>query len=262
MEFRRRNKRLCKILVKMNILEVVATKRSGQHAIISWIIRNMTDMVLSLKNDLGVIKLEYVNNKILYWNDVNNDQDFGMKLFKESGLANNLENLVVNYEDVNNNYSFFSVDEVYRGPLNYKRFSDIDILYGKRLIILRDFYNCLASRYQQNISGEYPHSYDQRFINLWKNNAKFLLANPKMGLKFEDWLIDENKRKQILWDYFFIEERYTPDKISGRTSSFYDGKYNDRFDMINLPNDIKDLIKKDSELHYLMGALGYRYKEF
>ena len=29
----------------------------------------------------------------------------------------------------------------------------------------------------------------------------------------------------------------------------------------NIPEEIKDLIRKDNELHYLIGALGYEYKE-
>ena len=28
-----------------------------------------------------------------------------------------------------------------------------------------------------------------------------------------------------------------------------------------IPEDVKDLIRKDNELHYLIGALGYQYKE-
>jgi len=245
----------------MDVLEVIAAKRTGQHAIISWIVRNLTDKVLTLQNNLGVIKLEYVNDRLLYWNDGNNNQPFGLKLFKETGWSENLENLIINYEDVTQHYSFFSKNEIYRGSLSYDRFDDIKVKHGKRLVILRNFYNCLASRYKQNISGEHPHPYDQKFIDIWKDNAKFVINNPKQSLKYEDWLNNPQKRKEILFDFFSINERYSPEMISGRSSSFEKSNYNNRIDEVNLPQEIKDLIRNDNELHYLMGTLGYQYKE-
>ncbi len=244
----------------MKILEIIATKRTGQHAIISWIVKNLTDMNLTLKNDKGSIKMEYINDKVIYWNDTNNDQDFGMKLFQESHLYGKLQNLIVNYEDVNVNYSFFSTNEIYKGSLSYNRFENIDVEYGKRLILIRDFYNCLASRYKQRKDSIFSHDVGQNFINLWKDNAKFVIKNPKMSLKYEDWLNDDEKRKQILFDFFNIEERHTPNKINGRESSFDDKNYNKRFEEVDIPEETKELIRKDSELHYLIGKLGYDYK--
>jgi hypothetical protein len=245
----------------MNILEIIAAKRTGQHAVISWIVRNLTDMILTLQNERGNIKIEFINENVLYWNDTNNDQEYGINMFKNSHLHNKLKNLIVNYEDVNNDYSFFSKNEKYSGPLSYNRFDDIKVDYGQRLILVRDFYNCLSSRYQQHIDGIYPHPYNVKFIELWKNNATFVLKNPKFSLKFEDWLNNTEKRKQILFDYFKINERYTPKDISGRKSSFNDSDVNNRFKKIELPEKTKELIRKDNELHYLIGALGYEYKE-
>jgi hypothetical protein len=245
----------------MKILEIIATKRTGQHAIISWIVKNITDMVLTLTTDKGNIKLEYINKKILYWNDGNNDQSFGLELFKKSGWGENLENLIINYEDVNSDYSFFSKGEIYRGPLSYDRFEDIDVKHGKRIVFIRDFYNCLASRYEQMNIGIFPHTIDEIFIDLWKNNAKYVIDNPNFSLKYEDWLSDKNKRNQILFDYFKINERYSPNNITGRKSSFNDNDYNKRYENVDLPEKTKDLIRKDNELHYLIGALGYQYKE-
>lgn len=241
----------------MNILEIVAARRTGQHAIISWLVKNLTNMNLTLQNDGGAFKMEFVNEKLIFWNDANLDQEFGLNLFKGSHLYGKLENLIINYEDTKYDYSFFSLNEIYRGPLSYNRFPEINVNYGYRLLLIRNFYNCLASRYNSKTKPRI----DNIFIDIWKNNAKHVLENPKNSLKFEDWLSNTEKRKQILFDYFKITERYTPNDISGRKSSFETNDYNNRFDSTIIPDNIKQLIRKDTELHYLIGALGYEYKE-
>lgn len=240
----------------MNILEIIAARRTGQHAIISWIVRNLTDMQLRLQDEGGAFKLEYVNKKLVFWNDANCDQEFGLNLYRELGWGKGLENLIINYEDSKHNYSFFCENEIYKGPLSYFRHNDINVKNGQRLLLIRNFYNCISSRYNSKTKPRI----DEIFINTWKDNAKYAIKNPLLSLKFEDWLSNDEKRKQILYDYFRIYERVDPTQVSGRLSSFDNKNYNDRYDS-NLPENIKELIRKDTELHYLMGALGYEYKE-
>lgn len=266
MDVRRWYKRLLRIFEKMNIYEIIATKRSGHHAIIAWLVKNLTGMNLSLhhKTDdeqLKTIKTEYINDKILHWNDANNNQDFGLKLFKGSHLFGKLDNLIVNYEDVNSNYSFFYENEKFEGPLSKDRFSDIKITKTKRIVIIRDFYNCIASRYKQKKDGLFPHNTSIEFLNYWKNNANFVLNNPNNHIKYEDWMSNRKLRNDILLRYFNTYEIYGPETINGRGSSFSDKNFNNRFTQIELPEETKDLIRKDNELHYLIGALGYEYKE-
>ena len=57
-------------------------------------------------------------------------------------------------------------------------------------------------------------------------------------------------------------EVYDPKTINGRGSSFDDKNFNQRHLQIDLPEETKELISRDSELHYLIGALGYEYKKF
>lgn len=239
----------------MNILEIIAAQRTGQHAIISWIVRNLTDMVLKLGDEGGAFKLEYVNKKLVFWNDVNHEKEFGLKLFRDLKWGNGLENLIVNYEDAKHDYSFFCKNEIYKGPLSYFGHDDIDIKNGQRLLLIRDIYNCMSSRYNSKTKPRI----DQVFIDTWKDNAKFAIKNPKMTLKYEDWMSNDEKRQQILFDYFKIDERIPPSKVSGRASSFDNKNYNNRYDN-NIPEEIKDLIRKDTELHYLLGVLGYEFK--
>jgi len=50
--------------------------------------------------------------------------------------------------------------------------------------------------------------------------------------------------------------------MNGTSSSFGEHKnVLNRFDMVDLPEDVKEIIRKDNELHYLIGALGYKYRE-
>jgi hypothetical protein len=63
-------------------------------------------------------------------------------------------------------------------------------------------------------------------------------------------------------EVFNVYDRVGIDNINGTTSSFGEHKnVMNRFNMVELPEEIKDLIRKDNELHYLIGALGYEYKE-
>jgi len=50
-------------------------------------------------------------------------------------------------------------------------------------------------------------------------------------------------------------------KVKGTPSSFGDNKVIDRFSQIQISEETKDLIRKDNELHHLIGTLGYEYKE-
>ena len=50
--------------------------------------------------------------------------------------------------------------------------------------------------------------------------------------------------------------------IMQRASSSDDKNFNQRHLQIDLPEETKELISRDSELHYLIGALGYEYKKF
>lgn len=251
----------------MKVFEIIATKRSGHHAIVSWIVKNLTGKNLSLHHkdpdgNLKTIKTEYINDKIIHWNDANNNQDFGLKLFRGSHLFGKLQNLIINYEDVKSDYSFFFQNEKFLGTLSNDRFEDISITETRRFVVIRDFYNCLASRYKQKKDGLFPHNTSEEFFGIWKNNARFVLENPKHHIKYEDWLISKEKRNEFLFNHYGTYEIFDPKSIEGRHSSFDDKNFTNRIMQVQLPKETIDLIKSDSELHYLMGALGYEYKKF
>ena len=82
-------------------------------------------------------------------------------------------------------------------------------------------------------------------------------------MKFEDWLTNQEIRENFLFENFGLKDRYKLTKIQGTQSSFGDIENVDkRFEGLVIPDETLDLISKDSELHYLIGALGYEYKKF
>jgi len=61
---------------------------------------------------------------------------------------------------------------------------------------------------------------------------------------------------------FGVKEQFDNTNINGKHSSFGNSKdYLNRFDPNLIPEEIKMLIRKDNELHYLIGKLGYNYVE-
>jgi len=52
-------------------------------------------------------------------------------------------------------------------------------------------------------------------------------------------------------------------QMTGETIYYTNGltDYLNRFDPTIIPEDVKKLIREDNELHYLIGALGYTYRE-
>jgi len=54
---------------------------------------------------------------------------------------------------------------------------------------------------------------------------------------------------------------YGIEGIRGTQSSFVENKdLEKRFEQVEIPEETKEIIRKDSELHYLIGRLGYEYK--
>ncbi len=241
----------------MNLIETIALRRSGHHAVMSWYIKNL----------IGDCNYDYKltiqrNTKSVIWNDGGYNED-EINLIR--GLKFKPKNIFINYEDKNSNFSFFENDLIYKGPLRFDRFDDIEIRHSKRIIIIRDFYNNLCSRITQNKKQEFKMGVDIRFINLWKNHAKNIINNETHYIKYEDWLTNEDKRVEFLKNTFNIKEIFKKEHAKG-THSSYDGKnsvsdYLNRFDPNIIPEETKKLIREDNELHYLIGVLGYTYRK-
>lgn len=242
----------------MKLIEIVSARRSGHHAVMSWVIENLTGIRIdNWDHRLTVV----ANSGMAAINEGNTENDWVLHLLSQ--LKSPVKSVLINYEDTKVDYSLFTKSRQYQGKFNFEKILDRDVIDSHRFLVIRDFYNCISSRYHANITNHFPHTYDLGFIELWKNHARAVLNENVHYIKFEDWLISPEKRNEFMKDTFGAFDVVKDlSKVNGTTSSFNERKnVLKRSDMVNLPNDIKELIRKDSELHYLIGALGYEYKQ-
>ena len=240
-----------------DIIEVLSMRRSGHHAIMAWLAENLTGLKLhSWDYRLTVMG----SSEFFILNEANLWQKNAQQLL--NGFDNPPKTLMVNYEDSITTYSIFGPNNHYYGKMNLRSVWGIEPKNSSRFLIIRNFYNLISSRYHANISSHYGHTYDKEFIELWKENARAVLNNSIPYIKFEDWLTSKEIRNQFLIDNFSVCERISTENIKGTGSSFKESKnVLDRHKMVDLPDSVKEMIKKDDELNYLIGALGYEYKK-
>lgn len=241
----------------MNLIETIALRRSGHHAVMSWFVKNL---IGSYDHSFNVTVQR--DTKSVVWNDVGYTEK-EIELIR--GLKELPKNIFINYEDKRSNFTFFEKDLIYKGPYRLDRFDDILVENSKRILIIRDFFNNLCSRITINKKQEFIMGTEKGFIEGWKNHAKSILNDEVHYIKYEDWLTCGECRVKFLKDTFGIKERVKKESANG-TNSSYDSTntthdYLNRFDPNIIPEEIKELIRKDNELHYLIGALGYEYKK-
>lgn len=240
----------------MELIEINAVKRSGHHAFMSWIIKNIYGL-----NVEYIHKLIFVADTGLWvWNDASRYQDLGTNLLKHHLMIKPPKSIMVNYEDEDSNYSLFHTSNYYHGSKNFDRF--IEVSKSKRFYIIRDFYNNLASRFNHENKHLHTNDYGMKYINRWKDIAKMCLSNPNSSIKYEDLVTNTSKCYDFLQHNFDIVQKFNLQDV-GKTKSSFENSYNtlDRFDVKMLPKETISLIKDDNELHYYIGALKYDYRE-
>lgn len=245
----------------MKIIEVFGLSRSGHHAIINWILKNLCGFESEMK-----WKLDLLNGMgVVYINEANLDIEMTFKYIQDH--YKNTKYLVLSYENCEQNYTILNEKKLYDSPTCVYLPVEVNIEQVYRITVLRDFYNNLASRLKVNKENKVKYrdgtifqwDVEEKFISLWKSYARNSLNGTNNFIKFEDWYLDNEIRKKFLKETLGINQLYD-NKVKGTHSSFGDDKYLDRFDVKEVPNKTKKLIEEDSELHYLIGALRYEYK--
>lgn len=244
----------------MKIFEIFGLSRSGHHAMVNWVIKNM----ISIESEM-MWKLEFMQDGLIYINEANLDTDMTLKYIKDH--KENMRTLVLSYENCDLNYSILNKNTTYTSPLSIN-LEDVKHFHkNHRIIFIRDFYDNLASRIKSNENnlakdreGNFV-AWDigTNFIESWKESARYIVQNKCLWLKFEDWLTDKKIRDRFMYNIIGHGELYD-NKVKGTISSFGDKNVIDRFSQIEIPENVKKLIKQDSELHYLIGKLNYNYK--
>jgi hypothetical protein len=206
---------------------IYGLSRSGNHAIIFWMIHNLVDEVQDIGHEIYIDKdrkLCYINNTGLYH-----------RILKNNFPYDSFEYAIKSYED-----RHFQTDTT--------------------IIILRDFLNLLCSRYQKynrnkcNICLDNSYICDLYFlIQVWKQHSR----SPKRIILYNEWLLSKSYRDKISKDKLNIENindniDYIP--AIGDGSSF--GKdfiidkqsYLKRYELVDLPQHMKKIILEDQEL--------------
>lgn len=243
----------------MKLYEVFGLARSGHHAMINWMIKNMIGYECEM-----LWKLSIMGNGLYYINEGNLDTEITLRYIHEQSPK--IQNLIVSYENVSCDYTILNESQIYKGPSSFNNpdLKKIDSNY--RIVFIRNFYDNLASRIKSNQEGlaidrqgnKVAWDVEKKFIEDWKRNANAILNNHVIFLKFEDWLLKPKKRNQFLKKIMNHGELYN-NQVKGTHSSFTDGSVLKRFSQVNIPEELKEKIRQDSELHYLMGRLGYEY---
>jgi len=249
----------------MKIHEFIATCRSGHHSVLNWILINK----LGFQYDWKYKFVRLGNNGMFHLSEANHDIPLSFQYIDE--VKDEIDTLFVGYEDTPWNYTIFSDDNTYYAPMSFGDYKKYNMDYKGRYVLIRNFYTNLASRLKSNENklfekwtGDNLHMFDvgEDFIFRWKSQARACVENKVSYLKFEDWLTNKDVREKFLFDNFGLKDIYGIENIKGTLSSFgtFDG-VTKRDKEVDIPDDIKELIRKDNELHYLIGALGYDYKK-
>ena len=136
----------------MNIIEIYGMRRSGNHAIISWLKHNFDK--------------KYGKEKVIYINDIMNNHSVKNELFNqriEQILSTDTQLLILSYEDV--------PCEITRLDASFKT---------TKFAVVRDIINLSASRYKANTGVGMR--IDEKFVERWKGHATYPLI-----IKYEDF---------------------------------------------------------------------------
>jgi len=244
---------------------MMGCSRSGHHTIINWILKNMVGFQCDWKYKLNCMG----DTNVFFLGEANHDIPLSYKMVDEN--YESIKTLLVGYEDTPSDYTVFRDDRVFVGINSLENLNKYDIDYKGRVLFIRDFYNNLTSRIKSNEKKIFlkwdtgtPHLFniEEKFINIWKSQARGCIENKINYLKFEDWLDHKEIRDKFLYNNFNLKDIHDIKTIRGTTSSFGSNEnVKNRFDSSIIPESTKKLIREDNELHYLIGALGYEYKE-
>lgn len=208
----------------MLVINFFGLKRSGNHAVINWIIANSgIEGAVHMNN---VFDLSESPPKIINQSQIKKE------------LSGNTKLLVLSYEDVSLNDGIIEVP-AYKFSENHKFVN---------VILLRDFYNFLASRIgilesikKAGVRNPIQKVSLEEVKNLWKQYAKEYqgktnFIKESLSVSYNDWYKSKDYRDELLRDLFgvnSINKDKDLNKVSdhGRGSSFdgltYDGRANE-----------------------------------
>lgn len=224
---------------------ILGMRRSGNHAIINWLMGQLPGPVVFLDNMQQHPPLDTPNKKV--------------------ALGLGRPSLVVSHEGRELNNFFMNYDEGLFGKARTKY----------TLLILRDPYNWLASWYawqdELGILFRKDRHYQQYTINLWKEYARLYIqcvkgkgAEEIIPVNYNKWTADVGYRQQLAnhLGLKFTDKGRNKMSINGYGSSFDGMAYNGRASQLNVlerykkfENDAGFQALFDEELKQLSAAI-------
>jgi hypothetical protein len=214
------------------IYDFYGLRRSGNHAILEWLIQNMGGAgnrnVIKVNRVIQCGNAAYINEANTYesHDSVNTDISFCQSAF---------DSLIIAYEDVSTNY----------------RLGDHN---NQKIVILRDIFNLFASRYKKIVSHPEKSSYynlamriDEIIVNLWKEHAN----SDAIIILFEKW-VESKEYRDLICERLRIPNHDITDTVTnfGGGSSFTGQKkptieeLKSRSKMVNLPQEVIDRLNQ------------------
>ena len=160
-------------------------KRSGHHAVIHWIMCNSKDFFVhynccNIKNDVVSPESKYGNNTIVYDKD-NNITDYhkeNISIKEIEKINNHISARMYSFED----YDCNIVDKEF---------------VKRKIVIIRDVYNMLASSVKQN-EKKYGGSLFEERMDLWLKNFNHAIKDDSIVLiNYNNWFSKKNYRDLI-----------------------------------------------------------------
>ena len=242
----------------MRIYEVLGLSRSGHHAMVNWLIKNLCGGESDMQ-----WKLSIMPNNLIYINEGNLDIDTTLKYVREH--TERAKALILSYENSDVNFSVLNNDRKYVSPISLNYQALPKYVDNRRIVFIRDFYNNLASRIESNKKhmtkfregNVFQWDVRKQYIQSWKNFAKHIIDGKADYLKYEDWMTSKEIRSEFMRKMVGYGEQFD-NKVRGTNSSFGTDKLVlNRIDQVEVPEDIKDLVNSDTELEDIIIKLGY-----
>lgn len=239
------------------LIEIYGFGRSGHHAMIQWLIKNITGEQYERTNQ----KLKTLpDHSLMYINEGNLDQHVTEEYLRDYG--SNYNKIIISYEDSLSNHTVLTDNNICKVDNSIENEHLIHFKQSKRFFFIRDFFNNISSRHIRNkFNGNERFMVNERFIELWKGHAYSILEDNQPFLKYEDWLLSKQKRNDFITSVLSHGELYDNKNIHGTHSSFNNNDYLNRFKESDFTKEHLDTIYSDRDLEYVIKEMGYEYKK-
>ena len=245
----------------MNIFEIISLRRSGHHAFINWLFTNFNGASYKTQNAIYAhddkLKLLYIN-----------EAEFGFNEH-QSHITNNLSRIEYLFSSTETAHAKFSILNKFNPVFTTWQNTDFKDKWGvtdyKRVLFIRDFFNCFASQIKASpIHWGTESPYNSGMYNNWKSHASASLEGG-YTVFYDKLISDPEYANQVSLDLLNTSNKFNPLDIKGTISSFNKfekvdlERYLTRYKEVEFPIWFREKVKNDKELQLLLNKLNMKY---